>query len=100
MTRAEILRRIESGGKAKELWHSLFLTIAEIQELLCHVQQHAGHGFLYPMFCFAAHTGARRSELLRAELGDVDLDGESLLLHERSAFAANARPAVSLSRLS
>jgi integrase len=83
MTRTEILRRIASGANAKELWHSLFLTVAEIEELLRHVQEHAQHGFLYPMFCFAAHTGARRSELLRAEVGDVDLIGESVLLRER-----------------
>jgi integrase len=83
MTRAEILRRIDSGATAKELWHSLFLTVTEIQELLGHVQQQAKHGFLYPMFCFAAHTGARRSELLRAELGDVDLVGETVLIRER-----------------
>ncbi len=35
------------------------------------------------MYCFVAHTGARRSELLRAEVGDVDLTGESVLLRER-----------------
>ena len=83
MTRAEILRRIASGAKPKEMWPCLFLTITEIQELLTHVQKQASHAFLYPMLCFAAHTGARRSELLRAEVGDVDLVGETVLVRER-----------------
>ena len=52
MTRAEILRRIASGAKPKEMWPCLFLTITEIQELLKHVQRQASHTFLYPMFCF------------------------------------------------
>src|SRR5205809_123971 len=31
----------------------------------------------------AAHTGARRSEMLRARLQDLDLEGETILLHEK-----------------
>jgi integrase len=35
------------------------------------------------MFCFAAHTGARRSELLRARINDVDLEAATVCIHER-----------------
>jgi integrase len=35
------------------------------------------------MVCFAAHTGARRSELLRAQVTDLDFEGETVLIHER-----------------
>jgi integrase len=35
------------------------------------------------MFCFAAHTGARRSEMLRARINDVDLEAGTVCLHER-----------------
>jgi integrase len=35
------------------------------------------------MFCLAAHTGARRSEVLRAKVQDLDLEGETILLHEK-----------------
>jgi integrase len=35
------------------------------------------------MFCFAAHTGARRSEILRAEVRDVDFDGMTVEVRER-----------------
>lgn len=35
------------------------------------------------MACFAAHTGARRSEMLRVKLEHLDLDGGSVLIHEK-----------------
>ena len=36
---------------------------AEIAEFLAFVSDTGRHSFLHPMFCFAAHTGARRSEI-------------------------------------
>lgn len=86
-TWAEIERRIAAGGLTEaeqaELWNCLFLTKAEIAALLKHVEAHAAHGWVYPMFVFAAHTGARRSEMLRVRLHDVDFKGNTALLHER-----------------
>jgi integrase len=35
------------------------------------------------MFCFAAYTGARRSEMLCCRIGDVDLDGQTAILREK-----------------
>jgi integrase len=35
------------------------------------------------MFCFAAHTGARRSEIVRVNLDDVDLGAGHALLTEK-----------------
>jgi integrase len=35
------------------------------------------------MFCFAAHTGARRCEMLRAHISDVDLEAETVSINER-----------------
>jgi integrase len=35
------------------------------------------------MFCFAAHTGARRSELLRALVTDVDFASSTVLIREK-----------------
>ena len=63
------------------LWERLFLTLPEIAELLDHVKAHALHPWIYPMVCVAAHTGARRSELL-AKVTDVDFEGETVLIHE------------------
>jgi integrase len=86
-TRAEIERQIARGGlsvaEIRQLWDSLFLTRPEIEQLLQHVRACAAQPFLYPMVCLAAHTGARRSELLRVKVDDVDMSGGTVLLHEK-----------------
>ena len=53
-----------------ELWSCAYLNRDEVEALLDHVKANARYGFLYPMFVLAAHTGARRSEILRSEFGD------------------------------
>lgn len=87
MTRAEIDRRIAAGGLSKaeiaDLWDSLYLTVDEIAEFLKHVKVKAIQPFVYPMVSFAAYTGARRSEILRVKVTDVDLDARTVLIHER-----------------
>lgn len=83
----QIETRIARGGvsdvQQRELWDCLFLTRPEIDEFLTFVRNEGRHGFLYPMCCFAAYTGARRSEMLRAQLDDVDLEGRTVLLREK-----------------
>src|SRR5262249_2443867 len=78
-TREEIRRRIEVGGlkpaRIKELREALYLQAGEVAELLEHARTHASHPWIYPMIVMAAHTGARRSELIRMTTADVDLDG-------------------------
>src|SRR5262249_32824583 len=66
MTWTEIERAVRAGGEADELWECLYLTLPEIGELLEFVRGHAIQPFVYPMVAFAAHSGARRSEMLRA----------------------------------
>ncbi len=86
-TLAEIERRIKlsnlSEEQQRDLWSSLFLTTAEIHELLEQVRTTCRHSFLYPMFVFAAHTGARRSEMLRSELGDIDFATGNITIREK-----------------
>ena len=86
-TWAEIERRIARGGLTKEqeadLWDNLFLTLPEIDELLSFVRRQARHPFIFPMFTFAAHTGARRSEILRSLLDDLDFAGNTITIHEK-----------------
>jgi integrase len=86
-TWAEIERKISRGGlsdvEVRELWDSLFLTLSEIDELLHYVATNARHDFLYPAFVFSAHTGCRRSEMLRARIDDVDFAGRTVLIRER-----------------
>ena len=35
------------------------------------------------MVCLVAHTGARRSEALRAQVFDVDFDAMTVVIHEK-----------------
>ena len=81
-TWAEIERQIDAGAST-ELWDALYLDMDQIKELLSFVKQYAEHPFLYPMFAFAAYTGARRSELMRSELADIDLDGGVATIREK-----------------
>jgi integrase len=87
MTWQEIERRIKSGGVSDkvraELWDALFLTLPEIDEILQHVESTALQPWVYPMFVFAAHTGARRSEMIRAQTADVDFEGGTVLIREK-----------------
>jgi integrase len=86
-TRAEIERRIAGGGfnnnQIAELWESLYLRVEEVDELLAYVKAKALHPWIYPFFCTAAFTGARRSELLRIQVADVDFEADTILIREK-----------------
>ncbi len=83
----QIERRIARGGlcdaEANELWTGLYLDETQVIELLSFVKELALHPFIYPMFAFTAYTGARRSEVVRAEIDDVDLDANQIMVRER-----------------
>ena len=86
MTRAEIERRLTPAMKEAEraeLWDCLYLTQLELPHLLEHVKKSAAHPWIYPMVCLVAHTGARRSEALRAQVFDVDFDAMTVVIHEK-----------------
>lgn len=83
MTMAEIERQIAAGGDPATLWEALYLQASELTELLALVKAKATHPWIYPLFCFAAHTGARRSEILRALVADVDFTGNTVLVREK-----------------
>ena len=86
-TRDAIERIIARGSlderERKALGDGLFLGIAEINEFLRHVNAHAGHSWIHPMVFTAAHTGMRRSELLRLRIEDVDFPSKTMLVHEK-----------------
>lgn len=81
----EIERQIEHLPKKEhqDLWDCLFLTMPDLDELLKFVHENSIQPFLYPMCCFAAYTGARRSEMLRLQLSDIDLDAGTARIHEK-----------------
>ncbi|MFT4559990.1 MAG: integrase [Planctomycetaceae bacterium] len=83
----EIKYQIKRGGldddEQAELWDCLFLTLSEITELLSCASKLARHRFLHPMLATAAFTGARRSELLRAQVRDFDLEAATMTIREK-----------------
>jgi integrase len=84
MTRAEIEAEVARGADdPDEPWECLYLTLPEIAELLDFARGAARQPWVYPMLCFAAHTGARRSEMLRALVADVDFRSDTVLVRER-----------------
>ena len=83
----EIGKAIGRGGlsaaEIKALWASLFLDTGRVNALLDHVEATARHPFVYPMFVFVAHTGARRSEVLRSRIDDFDFGNGVVHLREK-----------------
>ena len=73
----------------EELWECLFLTLPEVEEVLARVKEKATNPFIYPMFVMAAHTGARRSELIRSQIDGVDFDGGVVLPRDKNESKAS-----------
>lgn len=83
MTWHEIERRIKAGGDASALWGCLFLDTTQIADLLVYVKAKAAPAWVFPMVAIAAHTGARRSEMIRARCEDVDLENRIITIREK-----------------
>lgn len=98
VTFAEIERTVARGGISDEevegLWESLYLTRSEVKELLDEVRvgDEAGRqaAFVYPMFVFVAHTGARRSEILRSRIDDFNFESETVVIREKKKSKSKA----------
>jgi len=72
----------KSAAERAELWDGLFLQRDELESVLETIRQAVGApAWLYPMALCAAHTGCRRSELMRSE--PVDFNLETGVLHIR-----------------
>ena len=86
-TWAEIERTVERGGlsdeEAKDYWDCVYLNQDEIREFLADVRAMNRPGFIYPMLAMAAYTGARRSEMLRSQIQDIDLESGQIVLREK-----------------
>jgi integrase len=87
MTWADIERRIGRGGldprEAKKWWDCLFLDLNQVAQFVGFMKSHCSMPWMYPMVAAAAYTGARRSELLRIHVDDIDLQRKTILIHER-----------------
>jgi integrase len=84
-TRAEIERQLAglSAADRQELWDALYLRLPEVEEMLAHVRERAGHPWIHPLLATAAYTGARRSELIRMRVSDVDFEGGVITVREK-----------------
>lgn len=86
-TYPQIARQVARGrlttAEESELWDCLYLSTAELDELLAVVRERSMYGFLYPMAFMAAHTGARRSELCRSREVDYDFEAATILIREK-----------------
>src|SRR5262249_13161029 len=83
MTWEEAEARIAAGDDAERVWECVYLRPGEIAQLLQWVKERPVSLWVYPMFAFAAHTGARRSEIVRALQSDVDLAGGVVTIREK-----------------
>lgn len=81
--RAILARGGVDKKRERELWDGLFLNPKQIDDVLAHVRQKTNAKYLHPLLVTAAHTGARRSELFRARVEDIDFDAKHVLLREK-----------------
>ncbi len=82
MTMSEIEQKRQLGGD-ESLWECLFLDTKQVEDSLAFIKGAAKRPFIYPMCCLAAKTGARRSEMVRARLEDLDLNKGEWLVREK-----------------
>jgi integrase len=86
-TLTEVETRLMRGGllpaDEADLWDCVFLTLPEIEELLDYVKRSAREPHVFPMFLFAAHTGCRRSEMLRSQIEDINFTSQTILIREK-----------------
>ena len=83
MTWEEIQRRIAAGGDADALNEALFLQPSEISELVTFAKTKKAQPWVYPAVVMAAHTGARKSEIMCVRLEDIDLADGVLTIREK-----------------
>lgn len=78
----QIERQVKQGA-GEELWDSLYLDMGRIAKLLRDVKRYSQFPFVHPMFACAAYTGARRSELIRSQLSDIDFKSMIFTIREK-----------------
>lgn len=83
LTIQEAEARIAEGVLPKDAYESIYLLPSEVAEILDHVRASKLPIWVYPMFVMAAHTGARRSEILRATVSDISLEQGRISIREK-----------------
>ncbi len=87
MTWDEIVSSLSLGKltpeEETEIWDALYLQTNEVEACLLHIEETSQQSFVYPMMMFAAYTGARRSELVRSRLDDLDFHSGMIRIREK-----------------
>jgi integrase len=83
----QITRQIRDNSlikaEAAHLWDCLYFSCDKLKQLLQFIEKQSQHDSLYPMCVLAAYTGARRSELCRALVSDIDFVASTFTIQER-----------------
>lgn len=94
LTPTEIQAILARGGLAKgeeeRLWEAVYLETAEVAQVLEHARKSARCTFIYPMMVFVAHTSARRSELVRSMIEDIDFRTKTIIIREKKKSRTKA----------
>ena len=61
----------------------MYPTTEETKAILKLIKGKDSQPFVYPMVGFAAYTGARRSEIIRTKVADLDLREKVVTIHEK-----------------
>ena len=100
MNWAEIERRIAAGADPVELWEALYLEVTQVAALLGDIKLIQAPDWLYPMVVTAAHSGMRRSELIRVRREDIDLKARIITVREKKrAIGSRTTRRVPVSKL-
>src|SRR5205807_8056755 len=67
----------------ERIWDCVYRRPEEVAAVLEWVKARPVSPWVYPMFVFAAYTGARRSEVVRALPSDVDLAAAVVTIREK-----------------
>ena len=93
MTYSEIQRfvaELDDPDEVKKYWESLYLELHEVADVLKVVKKAARYPYVYPMVVLAAHTGARRSEILRSRREDIDFRNGRVIFREKKSSKTSA----------
>ena len=78
-----IARKGLTTAQSEALWDAIYLTTAEIAELLAVVRARALHSWIYPMFCLVAYTGMRRSSMILSRIDEIDFGRTLVIVRSR-----------------
>jgi len=83
----EIEARLARGKLSPEeesrLWECLYLTGPQVEELVEVVKASASSPWIHPMVAMCAMTAARRSELCRSQVQDIDFENGAVHIREK-----------------